>query len=105
MDVLNAKLGSFSRSAVNNESEAKTGLSGLITGIIIGCSLLFLTPVFKYIPQVCLHVVNIVVYSTCCSLRNFEELRNYILASNFDSVAYLSLESTVCFGSNSYLCC
>ena len=52
---LNAKLGSFSRSAVNNESEAKTGLSGLITGIIIGCSLLFLTPVFKYIPQVCLY--------------------------------------------------
>jgi sulfate transporter 4 len=59
--------GSFSRSAVNNESEAKTGLSGLITGIIIGCSLLFLTPMFKYIPQVCLPVVNISVSSICYS--------------------------------------
>lgn len=69
-------LGSFSRSAVNNESEAKTGLSGLITGIIIGCSLLFLTPMFKYIPQVCLPAVNISVSSTCCSFCNFGELRN-----------------------------
>lgn len=47
-----AMLGSFSRSAVNHESGAKTGLSGLVMGIIMGCALLFLTPVFEYIPQV-----------------------------------------------------
>ncbi|XP_044508242.1 sulfate transporter 4.1, chloroplastic-like isoform X2 [Mangifera indica] len=44
--------GSFSRSAVNHESGAKTGLSGIITGIIMGCALLFLTSLFEYIPQV-----------------------------------------------------
>nr|XP_034918993.1 sulfate transporter 4.1, chloroplastic-like isoform X2 [Populus alba] len=44
--------GSFSRSAVNNESGAKTGLSGVVAGIIMCCSLLFLTPLFEYIPQV-----------------------------------------------------
>lgn len=44
--------GSFSRSAVNHESGAKTGLSGLIMGIIMGCALQFLTPLFEYIPQV-----------------------------------------------------
>ncbi|KAL4189067.1 hypothetical protein AMTRI_Chr08g163660 [Amborella trichopoda] len=44
--------GSFSRSAVNNESGAKTGLSGIIMGIIVGCALLFLTPLFSDIPQV-----------------------------------------------------
>lgn len=48
----NAMSGSFSRSAVNHESGAKTGLSGLVMGIIMGCALLFLTPVFEYIPQV-----------------------------------------------------
>lgn len=46
-------VGSFSRSAVNNESGAKTGLSGIVMGIIMCCALLFLTPLFEYIPQVC----------------------------------------------------
>ena len=46
--------GSFSRSAVNNESGAKTGLSGIIMGIIIGSALLFMTPLFTDIPQVTL---------------------------------------------------
>lgn len=44
--------GSFSRSAVNHESGAKTGLSGLTMGIIMGCALLFMTPLFTDIPQV-----------------------------------------------------
>ncbi|KAG0481608.1 hypothetical protein HPP92_012466 [Vanilla planifolia] len=44
--------GSFSRSAVNHESGAKTGLSGIITGITMGCALYFLTPLFQDIPQV-----------------------------------------------------
>ncbi|RID71479.1 hypothetical protein BRARA_C03415 [Brassica rapa] len=61
--------GSFSRSAVNSESEAKTGLSGLITGIIIGCSLLFLTPVFKYIPQCALAAI---VISAVSGLVDYE---------------------------------
>ncbi|MBA0697588.1 hypothetical protein Goari_021124, partial [Gossypium aridum] len=42
--------GSFSRSAVNHENGAKTGLAGVITGIVMCCALLFLTPVFEYIP-------------------------------------------------------
>lgn len=44
--------GSFSRSAVNHESGAKTGLSGILMGIIMCCALLFMTPIFEYIPQV-----------------------------------------------------
>ncbi|CAH2053897.1 unnamed protein product [Thlaspi arvense] len=61
--------GSFSRSAVNSESEAKTGLSGLVTGIIIGCSLMFLTPVFKYIPQCALAAI---VISAVSGLVDYE---------------------------------
>lgn len=48
--------GSFSRSAVNHESGAKSGVSGIVSGIIITCTLLFLTPLFEYIPQVCFQV-------------------------------------------------
>lgn len=45
-------VGSFSRSAVNHESGAKTSLSQIVTGIIMGGALLFLTPLFEHIPQV-----------------------------------------------------
>ncbi|KAF5180949.1 Sulfate transporter 4.1 protein, partial [Thalictrum thalictroides] len=49
--------GSFSRSAVNNESGAKTGLSGISMGFIMGCALLFMTPLFRDIPQCALAAV------------------------------------------------
>jgi sulfate transporter 4 len=39
--------GSFSRSAVNNESGAQSGISGMVTATIVGFVLLFLTPVFE----------------------------------------------------------
>ncbi|KAL5800102.1 hypothetical protein ACOSQ4_032986 [Xanthoceras sorbifolium] len=62
--------GSFSRSAVNHESGAKTGLSGLITGIIMGCALLFLTPLFEYIPQCALAAI---VISAVMGLVDYNE--------------------------------
>lgn len=49
--------GSFSRSAVNHESGARTGLSGIIMGIIMGCALLFMTPLFRDIPQCALAAI------------------------------------------------
>ncbi|KAA3481701.1 putative sulfate transporter 4.2 [Gossypium australe] len=62
--------GSFSRSAVNHESGAKTGLSGIITGTIMCCALLFLTPLFEYIPQCALAAI---VISAVITLVDYEE--------------------------------
>ncbi|KAL8470428.1 hypothetical protein ACS0TY_033060 [Phlomoides rotata] len=62
--------GSFSRSAVNHESGAKTGLSGLIMGIIMGCALQFLTPLFEYIPQCALAAI---VISAVIGLVDYDE--------------------------------
>jgi sulfate transporter 4 len=39
--------GSFSRSAVNNDSGAQSGISGIVTATIVAMVLLFLTPVFE----------------------------------------------------------
>ena len=39
--------GSFSRSAVNNESGAQSGISAIVTATVVGLVLLFLTPVFE----------------------------------------------------------
>ncbi|KAG9145331.1 hypothetical protein Leryth_008266 [Lithospermum erythrorhizon] len=62
--------GSFSRSAVNHEGGAKTGLSGIIMGIIMTCSLLFLTPLFEFIPQSALAAI---VISAVIGLVDYDE--------------------------------
>ncbi|XAR66317.1 hypothetical protein NMG60_11012504 [Bertholletia excelsa] len=62
--------GSFSRSAVNHESGAKTGLSGFVMGIIMGGSLLFLTPLFESIPQCGLAAI---VISAVIGLVDYDE--------------------------------
>jgi sulfate transporter 4 len=51
--------GSFSRSAVNHDSGAKTGLAGIITATVVGFVLLVLTPVFEKIPTAVLGAIVI----------------------------------------------
>ncbi|XP_022139098.1 sulfate transporter 4.1, chloroplastic-like isoform X2 [Momordica charantia] len=62
--------GSFSRSAVSHESGAKTGLSQIVTGMVMGGALLFLTPLFKYIPQCALAAI---VISAVITLVDYDE--------------------------------
>ncbi|CAA6654877.1 unnamed protein product [Spirodela intermedia] len=61
---------SFSRSAVNHESGAKTGLSGLTMGVIMACALMFLTPLFRDIPQCTLAAI---VISAVMGLVDYDE--------------------------------
>jgi len=51
--------GSFSRSAVNNSTGARSQLSGLITSVVMLCTLLFLTPLFYYLPKFALAAIVI----------------------------------------------
>lgn len=51
--------GSFSRSAVNIDSGAITGFSSVITGCIVGATLLFFTPLLYHLPQATLAAVII----------------------------------------------
>ncbi|KAL9297428.1 hypothetical protein ACSQ67_023324 [Phaseolus vulgaris] len=62
--------GSFSRSAVNHESGAKSGVSGIVSGIIMICALMFLTPLFEFIPQCTLAAI---VISAVIGLVDYEE--------------------------------
>jgi len=52
--------GGFARTAVNDQAGAKTPLSSLIAALIIAISLLFLTPVFYYLPKAILAAIIIV---------------------------------------------
>jgi len=51
---------SFSRSAVNFSSGAKTGFSSVVTGVLVGITLLFLTPLLYHLPQATLAAVIMV---------------------------------------------
>jgi len=52
--------GGFSRTAVNDQAGAKTGLSGIISAILILITLLFLTPFFYNLPKAILASVIMV---------------------------------------------
>ena len=52
--------GGFSRTAVNDQAGAKTGISPLISAIIVGLTLLFLTPLFYYLPKAVLAAIIMV---------------------------------------------
>jgi SulP family sulfate permease len=51
--------GSFSRSAVNFSAGARTGFSAVITGVVVGVTLLWLTPLLFHLPQATLAAVII----------------------------------------------
>jgi SulP family sulfate permease len=51
--------GSFSRSAVNFAAGARTGFSSVVTGLLVGLTLLFLTPLLYHLPQATLAAVII----------------------------------------------
>jgi SulP family sulfate permease len=52
--------GGFSRTAVNDQSGAKTGMASVISALLIGLTLLFLTPLFFYLPKAILASVIMV---------------------------------------------
>lgn len=51
--------GSFSRSAVNINAGALTGVSAVVTGVVVGITLLWLTPLLYHLPQATLAAVII----------------------------------------------
>jgi len=52
--------GGFSRTAVNEQAEAKTPLAALISAAVVALTLLFLTPVFYYLPKTVLAAIIMV---------------------------------------------
>jgi len=55
--------GGFSRTAVNDQAGAKTGLASVLSALLILLTLLFLTPLFYYLPNAILaSVIMVAVY-------------------------------------------
>ncbi|MFA9558596.1 SulP family inorganic anion transporter [Evansella sp. AB-rgal1] len=78
--------GSFSRSAVNYESGAKTAFALIVTSVIVILTLLFFTPVFYYLPQTVLAAIILVaVYK----LINMREVIRLWKVKRIDSISLL----------------
>ena len=52
--------GGLSRTAVNHQSGAKTGISAFVSTLVVACSLMFLMPIFYYLPNAVLGSIIIV---------------------------------------------
>ena len=56
--------GGFSRTAVNSQAGAHTGVSSLVSALVIGLTLLFLTPLFYHLPSAVLaSMIMVAVYN------------------------------------------
>lgn len=52
--------GGFSRTAVSDQAGARTGMASLISSLLVGLTLLFLTPAFYYLPNTVLAAIIMV---------------------------------------------
>jgi len=84
--------GGVSRSAVNFTAGANTSLALFITGALMGLTVLFLTPLFYFLPQACLAAMIIVAVSNFLDWPGFYKLWRYNKA---DAIAFLVTFATV----------
>ncbi|MGE5468014.1 MAG: SulP family inorganic anion transporter [Ignavibacteria bacterium] len=76
--------GSFSRSAVNLNAGARTGMSSVFTGVFVLLTLLFLTPLLYHLPQ---SVLAAVIIMAVVGLVNFSAIKHAWHASRHDGIA------------------
>jgi SulP family sulfate permease len=96
--------GGFSRTAVNDQAGAKTGVSSIISAVLIILTLLFLTPLFYYLPNAILAAVIMVAVF---GLIDFQEAHHlwksnrtdfWMLFATFLSTLLLGIELGIGIG-------
>ncbi|WP_374239341.1 SulP family inorganic anion transporter [Thiocapsa sp. C2-2m] len=87
--------GSFSRSAVNINAGARTGMSSVITAAFVLLTLLFLTPLLYHLPQA---VLAAVIIMAVIGLINFPAIKHAWQANRHDGIAaVVTFLSTLAF--------
>ena len=69
--------GGFSRSVVNYEAGANTGLASIITAVLLALAVIFLTPLFYYLPQAMLAAIIIVAVVGLIDIKTFRHVWAY----------------------------
>ncbi|HEY0665624.1 MAG TPA: SulP family inorganic anion transporter [Gallionella sp.] len=87
--------GSFSRSAVNLDAGARTGLSNVFAGLLVLATLLFLTPLLHHLPQA---VLAAVIMMALLGLIDFGAIRHAWRIHRHDGIAAaLTFVATLAF--------
>ncbi len=75
--------GSFSRSAVNFQAGAKTGMSNIFASVVVVLVMLFLTPLLYYLPQ---SVLAAVIMMAVLGLINVKGVKHIFKVSTSDGI-------------------
>jgi len=78
--------GSFSRSAVSNSTGALSQLSGFITAVVMFCTLMFLTPLFYYLPT---YALAAIVLNSVIALVAYDEAIKLLRIKKADFVLWV----------------
>lgn len=95
---------SFSRSAINYESGAKTGMAALISVIMVVITLLFLTPLFYHLPKTVLAAIIIVAVFNLININEAQflwkanKLDFWLMISTFIATLLLGIEFGIVVG-------
>jgi SulP family sulfate permease len=96
--------GGFSRTAVNDQSGARTTIASVITAVLIGFTVLFLTPLFYYLPSAVLAAIIMVAVA---GLFDAEEMIHLwktdkrdltMLSATFLATLFLGIEEGIGIG-------
>lgn len=96
--------GGFSRTAVNDQSGANTGLASLISALIVAITVLFLTPLFYYLPVAVLAAIIIVAVSTLFDAKTIRSLWKtdkrdfFVLMVTFWATLLIGIEQGIVIG-------
>jgi sulfate permease, SulP family len=96
--------GGFSRTAVNDQAGAKTGMASIIAALLMIMTLLFLTALFYYLPTAILAAVIVVAVSGLINFKLPFQLwktdRNdfYMLMATFLATLFLGIEEGIIVG-------
>jgi SulP family sulfate permease len=88
--------GSFSRSAINLASNARTGVSSLVSAACVLLTLMFFTPLLYHLPKPALAAMIILAIA---NLVNFPAMRHAWPASRDDGIAGTDFISSMLIGS------
>lgn len=87
--------GSFSRSAINLESNSKTGLSALVVGIVLAITSIFFMDTLYFLPKT---VLAAIIGGTVINLIDFKQIRKLLIHHKYDGyIAIFSFLSTLIF--------
>ena len=96
--------GGFSRSAVNHQAGSKTGLSSVVSALVVGLTLLLFTPLFTFLPKALLASIVIVAVAGLIDLAEVTYLWKvnktdlFLLVATFFCTLFLGIEEGILIG-------